>query len=415
MLMACSGLAIAQDGKPGEKPKMEIKTVDIKPAEAASTKAQPAWSNADLKALGDALTGSWKTTTPAQIGGASADVVVSLAPVVVTGLTDILYVEMARADGLNRPYRQCFWHFVKAGDKTLIQTMEFRRIRGEMPNVTGLWAAPEAFPIYSLDNLVTTMEIEATKGADGTWTGKTATAYPTAASGATHMTSEITFNGKTIEIADRGFDAAGKQVWGPAAGQKYTMAKFDAGVKYTKYEGDVYAIDYPGALTGEPGKPGEEVTLNYAGYLDSGEVFDSSYERGTTWSYNIGGPMIAGWNSSMAKIQAGMKRRLVIPPNMAYGPRSRGKIPANATLYFDIDVVKIAPAPAAAPETPVPAGTQSGNPNIHVDPNPAKPPPEVQKKMEAEMARLMAEKQKKIEAEAAAKKAAEEAAKNGPK
>jgi len=389
-LAATCTLSVAQDEKAAA-------TTIAQPAAApAPAPNVPTWSSADLEQAAAALAGSWKATA-ALPDGTATDVVISVAPVGISGLTDVMYVEMARADGLNRPYRTCFWRLVKTDKGAKLQTLEFRRPRAEMPCVVGLWAAPSVFPLFTADDVVSTAEIDLT-GSGGNWTGKTPVPYPTIVGGATHMTNEITFGGGKLETADRGFDASGKQVWGPAAGQKYTFTKFDTGVKARTWDGGLVVIDFPGALTGEPAKQGEMVTLNYAGYLTNGEVFDSSYERDAPFQYNYGTPLIEGWNKSMETIQAGMKRRLVIPGAMAYGERGRRpKIPSNATLIFDIDVLKIEPAPAPPP--PVAPPVIEGNANVkQVD----GPPPEIKKKMEEEMARKMKERAEKEAADKAA-------------
>lgn len=377
------------------------------PATAVATPAAPApnvptWSTPEFEKAGKALSGSWKATA-AMPDGTSSDVVISVAPVGVKDMTDVMYVEMARADGLNRPYRTCFWRLAKVADGVQLQTLEFRRPRGEMPCVVGLWAAPAAFPEFTAEDLVGTMQITL-KSSGESWTGKTPVPFPTMVGGATNMTTELAFGGGKLETADRGFDASGTQVWGPPAGQKYSFTKFDSGVKAQNWDGGLIAIDYPNATTGAAAKQGDMVTLAYAGYLANGEVFDSSYERNAPFQYNYGTPLIAGWNTAMETIQPGMKRRLVIPSALAYGERGRRpKIPANATLFFDIDVLKVEPAPEASPEaSPIKVNTNQNFKQVDG------PPPEVRAKMEAEIAR---KKQERIDKEA--KEAAEKAANPG--
>ncbi len=94
-------------------------------------------------------------------------------------------------------------------------------------------------------------------------------------------------------------------------------------------------------------KAGDVVTVNYSGYLKDGTKFDSSIERDQPFTFTVGkGMVIKGWDEGLTLLKKGSKARLVLPPDLAYGQRSMGKIPANSTLYFDIQVVDVK-APAA--------------------------------------------------------------------
>lgn len=99
--------------------------------------------------------------------------------------------------------------------------------------------------------------------------------------------------------------------------------------------------------TGNPAVMGDTVIVNYAGMLDDGREFDNSYKRGQPFPVTIGeGRVIQGWEKGLQGIKVGEKRRLTIPPSMAYGDQdvAGGLIPANSTLIFDIEAVEIDPA-----------------------------------------------------------------------
>lgn len=92
--------------------------------------------------------------------------------------------------------------------------------------------------------------------------------------------------------------------------------------------------------TGEKPADGETVNVHYSGYLEDGEKFDSSYDRNKPFSFTLGkGNVIAGWEEGIALLNKGAKAILRIPPNLGYGTRKVGSIPANSTLYFEIELL----------------------------------------------------------------------------
>ena len=93
--------------------------------------------------------------------------------------------------------------------------------------------------------------------------------------------------------------------------------------------------------SGEFPKNGQPVDVHYEGVLENGEVFGSSYDRGRPFTFNLGmGSVIAGWDQGVAKLKKGSKAILWIPPSLGYGSRPVGPIPANSTLFFEIEVLE---------------------------------------------------------------------------
>ncbi len=88
---------------------------------------------------------------------------------------------------------------------------------------------------------------------------------------------------------------------------------------------------------------GKQVTVNYEGKLMDGTKFDSSYDRGTPFTFVLGaGRVIAGWDQGVAGMKVGGKRRLIIPAELAYGAQgAAGVIPPNATLDFTVELLDV--------------------------------------------------------------------------
>ena len=85
------------------------------------------------------------------------------------------------------------------------------------------------------------------------------------------------------------------------------------------------------------------VTVNYTGLLEDGTNFDSSLNPGRTpFRFTVGaGQVIKGWDEGLMGMKVGGKRKLTIPPELGYGSRDNGPIPANSTLIFEIDLLGI--------------------------------------------------------------------------
>jgi FKBP-type peptidyl-prolyl cis-trans isomerase len=95
--------------------------------------------------------------------------------------------------------------------------------------------------------------------------------------------------------------------------------------------------------TGATPQRGQTVTVHYAGMLENGTKFDSSYDRGVPSDFRIGvGAVIKGWDEGLMSMKVGGKRKLIIPPNLGYGPEGRPPtIPGNATLVFDVELLGV--------------------------------------------------------------------------
>ena len=98
--------------------------------------------------------------------------------------------------------------------------------------------------------------------------------------------------------------------------------------------------------TGAKPLQGETVVVNYTGYLlvDGKKVglkFDSSFDRNMPFSFKLGSrQVISGWEISLADMEVGETRIVILPSNHAYGSRAAGKIPADSSLIFEITLIK---------------------------------------------------------------------------
>ncbi|MGD1976981.1 MAG: FKBP-type peptidyl-prolyl cis-trans isomerase [Gammaproteobacteria bacterium] len=101
---------------------------------------------------------------------------------------------------------------------------------------------------------------------------------------------------------------------------------------------------------GEVAEAGQVAVVHYTGWLydadaedNRGEKFDSSVDRNEPFKFPLGaGRVIRGWDEGVAGMKVGGKRRLVIPPDMAYGERGAGRvIPPNAILVFDVELLDL--------------------------------------------------------------------------
>ena len=93
--------------------------------------------------------------------------------------------------------------------------------------------------------------------------------------------------------------------------------------------------------TGEEAVDGKSVTVHYTGWLLDGEKFDSSVDRGEPYGLTLPGNVIQGWNQGIPGMRVGGMRRLVIPPDLAYGVDGRRGIPPNSTLVFDVKLLQV--------------------------------------------------------------------------
>ncbi len=122
-------------------------------------------------------------------------------------------------------------------------------------------------------------------------------------------------------IAISGCNKSGKEIT-TASGLKYTEIKEGSGTAATN---------------------GKKVMVHYVGTLENGKVFDSSLNTNQPLNFILGsGEMVPGFDEGILNMKVGGRRKLVIPPNLAWGSEgAQGVIPPNATVIFDIELLDV--------------------------------------------------------------------------
>jgi peptidylprolyl isomerase len=148
-------------------------------------------------------------------------------------------------------------------------------------------------------------------------------------------------------------------------------------------------VTYPDGLkyieltigTGASPIKGENVTMQYTGWLSTGVKFDSSRDRGSPFTFQIGQSppkVIVGWEEGIPGMKIGGRRKLIIPPGLGYGANPQTDsttgatiIPANSTLVFVVELISLAPGPTPSP---IPTPTPSPSPSPSPTPSPSHSP-----------------------------------------
>jgi len=102
-------------------------------------------------------------------------------------------------------------------------------------------------------------------------------------------------------------------------------------------------------------REGQVVVVHFSGWLDDGTQFDDTRARGRAFGFPVGsGQVIKGFDEAVRDMRPGGKRRLAVPPTLAYGEKGVANlVPSNARLTFDIELLRISDEPMPTPALPI--------------------------------------------------------------
>ena len=114
--------------------------------------------------------------------------------------------------------------------------------------------------------------------------------------------------------------------------------------------------------SGAAPQPGDLVTVDFSGWLEDGTEIDSTTDRGTPFEFIVGvGHVIRGFDEGVLGMRVGGLRRLIIPPDLAYGERGYpGLIPPNSTLVFEVQLLQAAHSQSTKADHKIPSPVAFG-------------------------------------------------------
>ncbi len=297
------------------------------------------------------------------------------APVTIADLPNSLYYEVSRTDDPANPFRQGILSLYRFKQELRLRLLDFASPT-MADTLVGLWAAPSAFPKLGVEQLRPTIDLILKRDPSGDgYTGNTAHPFPTVRAGAVEMTSSIRLTADGLTTDDRGYNHEGKQVWAPH--NEHGVVFHHVAPPYTAQlkEGGLALIDIikgnadAGAL-----QTGGELAIQMSYWTGEGVRLDSTRAANRPpfrTRYPFAG--MKGLDDGLGGIAKGGRRRIIIPPALAFGEQGRGNIPPNTSLVFDIECLWLQAPPALPPGAPPGAESPAGPP-AQPPGAPAKPP-----------------------------------------
>ncbi|MFI4883083.1 MAG: CpcT/CpeT family chromophore lyase, partial [Phycisphaerales bacterium JB064] len=263
-----------------------------------------------------------------------------MLPVETEMLGRVIYVEVHRDGSPWLPIRQALMRVYRYGDRLRLRTYEFREpARPEV--LANLWLAPEHFPAQYIqpDELIPTMDIELDRGRGG-YQGRTPHAYPTTRESAVEMTVELSVKPDELISTDTFYGVGGQPIEGAGATLRFERAQLPASVQVDD-DGLVIITLAPGETDGPKTTEGDVLFLNYEGFRADGFKFDSSWDRGLAMRTLYPPRVIAGLKRGMEPWVQGMRRKLIIPPELGFGMAETKDVPGGTTLVFHGHLIRV--------------------------------------------------------------------------
>lgn len=353
--------------------------VPVAPAAPPEIKREPlppiTWTDAEIEKISKMLIGKWKAAVPSTEGDSTSTVDVGLFIERVRSdeIPDLLYVESGRVDSLQAPFRQAFYQVFRFKDGLRLRTYDLTKQLGG--SMVGMWTNPDAFPPVKRTDLVATIDIDLKPDGDG-YAGTTPYPFPTGRGKAVEMTSEVSIKPGELYIADRGFDAKGNIVWGAPTDTKVKFSNFEPPLDTWKTDKGVFVIEYRRSSDEMVCKEDDQIKVHYLGFLKNGFRFDSSLDKvpPNPLTFTVSEQqLIPGLVQALLGANVGTIRRAYLPYEQAYGQygNSRARIPPNADLYFDFEVIGL--ERPTGPRRSIPSGAPQVNRPTAAPAAPAEP------------------------------------------
>lgn len=353
MGLVAAGKGLAQEAEPQGRPSHAQPETQPETRPNAQASAQPSifvgqLGDADTARLTSMLEGSWKTTEP--LGGNDTPTWMHMLPFETDLLGRAIYVEIHQDGTPWEPTRQAIFRVYRYGDRLRLRTYEFRE--ADRPKVlANLWLAPQAMPLETIrpDDLIAIMDVELQRGKNG-YVGRTPHAYPTRDGRSVEMTTSLSVRPDRLVSHDTFYGVDGSPLETPAGGEvTWERAQLPATVQ-TDDDGLVIITLEEGLKDGPTTNEGDVVFLNYKGWRTNGQVFDSSWDRGLAMRTVYPLRVVTGFRRGLEPLVEGVRRKLVVPPELGFGQAVMQNLPAGSTLIFHIHVVRVEQADPISPE-----------------------------------------------------------------
>ncbi len=314
-------------------------------------KPMPEIADAEIARVVAMMQGSFASSAEGQ----AAALHLHAARVDVEGLDNAVYFELARADTPQSPFRQAIFSFWKRDGVLRVRVLDLPT-KGFADAAVGLWTMPSLFPEVKVDLLIANLDLQLRKQGDG-YVSEPSGRVPTVRLGAWEIESNLGFSPTAISFNDRGFDRAGKQLFGTADGQPLVFKPFKPTITAVELEGGLVLIDM---VPPNPSLPKAQdhtlMAIHYSGWLLDGHSFGTSRGK-EAQQLQLPANFIAGFNRGLPGITRGSVRRLWVPSGMAFGPFGNTSfgIPKDAHVIFEVECIFLEqmPPPEVEPVPPV--------------------------------------------------------------